>query len=218
MSVSLTLPDADELMEAKAADTTVFPRRAGQLHAHTIVFSKLAFPVAHLFAAGSPIATFLTMRGASAVQDDPCHGPHLLPPRTRVFNLYHSVDPLAYRMEPLLIKGELEPPVVVDPWPRKEPSILSASLALESISKAADSFFSHFTSRRSAKKKDGDSPGPATKAAATAVTAVTAVKDKMGQDADAAAAAAEHTDLEEFKKMVPDGETVEETKERGGGS
>jgi hypothetical protein len=108
------LPADEELGDVFAAKT---------LHAQPIVYSKLKFRVAHLFAAGSPIAIFLTLRGASSQPDAGCHGAEALLPRgTRVFNCYHSVDPLAYRMEPLLVGAEkLQLPVSVDAWPPPKP-------------------------------------------------------------------------------------------------
>ncbi len=82
MSLELSQPE-EPAESGPSASNVVFPHEPGKLHAHSIVFSRLAFPVAHLFAAGSPIAIFLMMRGASAQRTDPCHGPHLLPPKTR---------------------------------------------------------------------------------------------------------------------------------------
>lgn len=170
VSLSLTMAEVDEMVAAAEAEQPMSaglePRPGGldlllnQLHTLTIVFTKLAFPVPYLFAAGSPIATFLTMRGASAQPTDPCHGPHLLPPNTRVFNIFHSVDPLAYRLEPLIFSSERQPAVPVGPWPPKAPSLLSTTLALESVSKAADSLLSKLTS--SLRSSNSSKPDDAT--------------------------------------------------------
>lgn len=119
-SLTLELAEVDDLpADDELGD--VFATKV--LHAQPIVYSKLKFRVAHLFAAGSPIAIFLTLRGASSQPDAGCHGAEALLPRgTRIFNCYHSVDPLAYRMEPLLVGSEeLQLPVSVDAWPPPKP-------------------------------------------------------------------------------------------------
>ncbi|XP_074662444.1 phospholipase DDHD1-like isoform X1 [Tubulanus polymorphus] len=64
----------------------------------------LRFKLENFFCLGSPLAVFLALRGVrpkgNATQD------HILP-RTicnRLFNIYHPADPVAYRLEPLLLK------------------------------------------------------------------------------------------------------------------
>ncbi|CAI2336705.1 unnamed protein product [Caenorhabditis sp. 36 PRJEB53466] len=56
---------------------------------------QLDFKVKYLFAVGSPLGVFLTMRGGSSTD--------LLSAATnveRVFNIFHPYDPVAYRLEP----------------------------------------------------------------------------------------------------------------------
>uniref|UniRef100_A0A6Q2YD95 DDHD domain-containing protein n=1 Tax=Esox lucius TaxID=8010 RepID=A0A6Q2YD95_ESOLU len=64
----------------------------------------LKFKVENFFCMGSPLAVFLALRGIrpgnSGEQD------HILP-RTicqRLFNVFHPTDPVAYRLEPLILK------------------------------------------------------------------------------------------------------------------
>ncbi|XP_033106666.1 phospholipase DDHD1-like isoform X2 [Anneissia japonica] len=65
---------------------------------------KLIFKVENLFCVGSPLSVFLGMRGIRP------HGngsiDHILPHGAckRLFNIYHPSDPVAYRIEPLLLK------------------------------------------------------------------------------------------------------------------
>ena len=75
---------------------------------HGIVYPKLDFTPAFLFAIGSPIAAVLIMRG----QD---YSNYCVPPTTRFFNIFHLYDPMSYRMEPLLGDQFAEiPPVLLE--------------------------------------------------------------------------------------------------------
>ncbi|KAK0153591.1 Phospholipase DDHD1 [Merluccius polli] len=64
----------------------------------------LKFKVENFFCMGSPLAVFLALRGirpgASVHQD------HILPTAicSRLFNVFHPTDPVAYRLEPLILK------------------------------------------------------------------------------------------------------------------
>ncbi|KAM9704072.1 phospholipase DDHD1b isoform 2-T2 [Menidia menidia] len=64
----------------------------------------LKFKVENFFCMGSPLAVFLALRGIRPgnhnVQD------HILPTSIckRLFNLFHPTDPVAYRLEPLILK------------------------------------------------------------------------------------------------------------------
>ena len=146
-SLSLELAEVDELPGGDEDD--VFG--AKKLHNQPVVYSKLKFRVAHLFAAGSPMAIFLTLRGASSRPEVGCHGPEgLLPPGTRVFNCFHSVDPLAYRMEPLLVEPDrVQEPVSVEAWPPSKP-FMDRAFAL-------GRFFTGFASGK--KKEAADDSG-----------------------------------------------------------
>ncbi|KAM6991837.1 phospholipase DDHD1b [Tautogolabrus adspersus] len=64
----------------------------------------LKFKVENFFCMGSPLAVFLALRGIRpgnhSVQD------HILPTTIcrRLFNIFHPTDPVAYRLEPLILK------------------------------------------------------------------------------------------------------------------
>ncbi|XP_069064649.1 phospholipase DDHD1 isoform X2 [Pleurodeles waltl] len=64
----------------------------------------LKFKVENFFCMGSPLAVFLALRGIRPGN----HGnkEHILPKSicNRLFNIFHPTDPVAYRLEPLLLK------------------------------------------------------------------------------------------------------------------
>ncbi|KAK3913402.1 Phospholipase DDHD1 [Frankliniella fusca] len=66
--------------------------------------TKLLFELDNLFCMGSPLAVFLALRVRSP-QAESCHK-DLLPPTLcrRFYNIFHPSDPVAYRMEPLLVR------------------------------------------------------------------------------------------------------------------
>lgn len=63
--------------------------------------SRLNFHVDNLFLLGSPLAVFLALRFPRGQ-----HGYHLFPPLlcNRLYNIFHISDPVAYRLEPLVVK------------------------------------------------------------------------------------------------------------------
>uniref|UniRef100_A0A8C2DNE2 DDHD domain containing 1b n=1 Tax=Cyprinus carpio TaxID=7962 RepID=A0A8C2DNE2_CYPCA len=67
-------------------------------------FPALKFKVENFFCMGSPLAVFLALRGVrpgtNGTQD------HFLPKSIcqRLFNIFHPTDPVAYRLEPLILK------------------------------------------------------------------------------------------------------------------
>ncbi|XP_012994071.2 phospholipase DDHD1b [Esox lucius] len=67
--------------------------------------SALKFKVENFFCMGSPLAVFLALRGIrpgnNVTQD------HILPKSIcqRLFNIFHPTDPVAYRLEPLILKN-----------------------------------------------------------------------------------------------------------------
>uniref|UniRef100_A0A671Q5X5 Phospholipase DDHD1-like n=1 Tax=Sinocyclocheilus anshuiensis TaxID=1608454 RepID=A0A671Q5X5_9TELE len=80
----------DQLQGLKAAKPTPFP--------------TLTFKVENFFCMGSPLAVFLALRGIrpgnTGDQD------HIMPKSIcrRLFNIFHPTDPVAYRLEPLVLK------------------------------------------------------------------------------------------------------------------
>ncbi|XP_034999579.1 phospholipase DDHD1b isoform X1 [Hippoglossus stenolepis] len=69
-----------------------------------VAVPALKFKVENFFCMGSPLAVFLALRGIRpgnhTVQD------HILPTSIckRLFNIFHPTDPVAYRLEPLILK------------------------------------------------------------------------------------------------------------------
>ncbi|CAK4652308.1 unnamed protein product [Aphanomyces euteiches] len=67
---------------------------------------KLDFQVEHYFAFGSPIGAFLPLYGTVKGDD------LVLPTTKNLYNIYHPIDPIAYRLEPLLHPTcDVEPPL-----------------------------------------------------------------------------------------------------------
>ncbi|XP_074517721.1 phospholipase DDHD1 isoform X3 [Sebastes fasciatus] len=64
----------------------------------------LKFKVENFFCMGSPLAVFLALRGIRPGTS--CHQDHILPTVlcSRLFNVFHPTDPVAYRLEPLILK------------------------------------------------------------------------------------------------------------------
>ncbi|KAI8789570.1 phospholipase DDHD2-like isoform X3 [Biomphalaria glabrata] len=67
---------------------------AGQLK---VSYPQLDFTPSALFALGSPIGVYLTLRGVQDLGEF-----FQLPTCSRVYNIFHPFDPMAYRMEPLI--------------------------------------------------------------------------------------------------------------------
>lgn len=70
------------------------------------------FPIYKLFLMGSPLGLFLAMRntkGAALVPNVALCG--------RMYNVYYSTDPAAYRIEPLVNPKHVDlEPVLIDKW------------------------------------------------------------------------------------------------------
>ncbi|TUW84580.1 Phospholipase DDHD1 [Bagarius yarrelli] len=67
-------------------------------------FPALKFKVENFFCMGSPLAVFLALRG---VRPGSCRSQDHILSRSicsRLFNIFHPTDPVAYRLEPLILK------------------------------------------------------------------------------------------------------------------
>ncbi|XP_069116224.1 phospholipase DDHD1-like isoform X1 [Argopecten irradians] len=93
----------DELKEAK--------RRVNELesllmtvHEKQKTETTLNFQLENLFCLGSPLAVFLALRGVRPKGKGTLD--HILPSSAckRLYNIYHPYDPVAYRLEPLILK------------------------------------------------------------------------------------------------------------------
>lgn len=67
-------------------------------------FPTLKFKVENFFCMGCPLAVFLALRGIRPGNSG--HQDHIMPKSIcrRLFNIFHPTDPVAYRLEPLVLK------------------------------------------------------------------------------------------------------------------
>ncbi|GCB73427.1 hypothetical protein scyTo_0002539 [Scyliorhinus torazame] len=82
-----------------------FEAGAGQV---SVAYQTLDFEPDNFFALGSPIGMFLTVRGLEKIDEN-----YRLPTCKRFFNVYHPLDPVAYRMEPMILPDLCIKPVLV---------------------------------------------------------------------------------------------------------
>eukprot|EP00062_Callorhinchus_milii_P027482 gi/632990831/ref/XP_007884351.1/ PREDICTED: phospholipase DDHD2-like [Callorhinchus milii] len=74
----------------------------------SVNYPQLSFQPATFFAFGSPIGMFLTVRGLKRIDSN-----YTFPTCKRFFNIYHPFDPVAYRIEPMIVPEiELEPMLI----------------------------------------------------------------------------------------------------------
>ncbi|XP_045432091.1 SEC23-interacting protein isoform X4 [Pipistrellus kuhlii] len=64
----------------------------------SVVYSSLDFEPEIFFALGSPVGMFLTIRGVDRIDEN-----FRLPTCKGFFNIYHPLDPVAYRLEPMIV-------------------------------------------------------------------------------------------------------------------
>ncbi|XP_020136314.1 SEC23-interacting protein isoform X2 [Microcebus murinus] len=64
----------------------------------SVVYNSLDFEPEIFFALGSPVGMFLTIRGVDRIDEN-----YRLPTCKGFFNIYHPLDPVAYRLEPMIV-------------------------------------------------------------------------------------------------------------------
>lgn len=74
----------------------------------SVVYHTLDFEPMSFFALGSPIGMFLTVRGLERIEET-----YHLPTCKGFFNIYHPLDPVAYRIEPLIVPDLDLKPVLI---------------------------------------------------------------------------------------------------------
>ncbi|XP_059586058.1 SEC23-interacting protein isoform X2 [Alligator mississippiensis] len=74
----------------------------------SVVHNTLDFEPEIFFALGSPIGVFLTVRGVEKIDEN-----YRLPTCKGFFNIYHPLDPVAYRLEPMIIPHLDVKPVLI---------------------------------------------------------------------------------------------------------
>ncbi|KAG7229944.1 hypothetical protein INR49_009664 [Caranx melampygus] len=86
-------------------DYNYFEVGTGQV---SVVYHSLDFEPVNFFALGSPIGMFLTVRGLEKIEET-----YQLPTCKGFFNIYHPLDPVAYRIEPMIISDLDLKPVLI---------------------------------------------------------------------------------------------------------
>ncbi|XP_064790624.1 SEC23-interacting protein-like isoform X2 [Oncorhynchus masou masou] len=86
-------------------DYNYFDVGTGQV---SVVYHTLDFEPVNFFALGSPIGMFLTVRGLKKIEEN-----YQLPTCKRFFNIYHPLDPVAYRIEPMILPDLDLKPVLI---------------------------------------------------------------------------------------------------------
>ncbi|XP_076025417.1 SEC23-interacting protein isoform X2 [Genypterus blacodes] len=86
-------------------DYNYFEVGTGQV---SVVYHALDFEPVNFFALGSPIGMFLTVRGLEKIEET-----YQLPTCKGFFNIYHPLDPVAYRMEPMILTDVDLKPVLI---------------------------------------------------------------------------------------------------------
>ncbi|XP_066549114.1 SEC23-interacting protein [Amia ocellicauda] len=74
----------------------------------SVVYHSLDFEPVNFFALGSPIGMFLTVRGLEKIEEN-----YHLPTCRGFFNIYHPLDPVAYRIEPMIVPDLDVKPVLI---------------------------------------------------------------------------------------------------------
>ncbi|XP_028851871.1 phospholipase DDHD2-like isoform X2 [Denticeps clupeoides] len=88
-----------------AVDYEYFDVGIGQV---SINYPQLSFHPHCFFAFGSPIGMFLTVRGLKRIDPE-----YSFPTCKGFFNIYHPFDPVAYRIEPMMVSNlDLEPMLI----------------------------------------------------------------------------------------------------------
>uniref|UniRef100_UPI0037E8BB39 phospholipase DDHD2 isoform X1 n=1 Tax=Semicossyphus pulcher TaxID=241346 RepID=UPI0037E8BB39 len=88
-----------------AVDYEYFDMGIGQV---SIDYPQLAFHPQTFFAFGSPIGMFLTVRGLKHIDPN-----YTFPTCKSFYNIYHPYDPVAYRIEPMIVtEVDLEPMLI----------------------------------------------------------------------------------------------------------
>lgn len=86
-------------------DYNYFEVGTGQV---SVVYHTLDFEPENFFALGSPIGMFLTVRGLEKIEET-----YQLPTCKGFFNIYHPLDPVAYRIEPMIMPDlDLQPVLI----------------------------------------------------------------------------------------------------------
>ncbi|CAI5726849.1 unnamed protein product [Peronospora effusa] len=84
----------------------ILTHKSGEIASNGVRFPGLEFEVDNFFGVGSPVGVMILARGDLNINDGEFTPGIKIPNCRRYFNLYHPIDPVAYRIEPL-IKQEM---------------------------------------------------------------------------------------------------------------
>ncbi|XP_011483079.1 SEC23-interacting protein isoform X1 [Oryzias latipes] len=102
---AVTRPPAGNATSSVHVNYDYFEVGTGQV---SVVYHTLDFEPGNFFALGSPIGMFLTVRGLEKIDES-----YQLPTCRGFFNIYHPLDPVAYRIEPMIVPDlELKPVLI----------------------------------------------------------------------------------------------------------
>uniref|UniRef100_A0A8C5BEG4 SEC23 interacting protein n=1 Tax=Gadus morhua TaxID=8049 RepID=A0A8C5BEG4_GADMO len=103
-TVAMTLP-VGKTSSSVHVDYNYFEVGTGQV---SVIYHALDFEPVNFFALGSPIGMFLTVRGLERIEES-----YQLPTCEGFFNIYHPLDPVAYRIEPMILPDLDLKPVLI---------------------------------------------------------------------------------------------------------
>ncbi|CAL8284360.1 unnamed protein product, partial [Arctogadus glacialis] len=103
-TVATTLP-VGKTSSSVHVDYNYFEVGTGQV---SVIYHALDFEPVNFFALGSPIGMFLTVRGLERIEES-----YQLPTCEGFFNIYHPLDPVAYRIEPMILPDLDLKPVLI---------------------------------------------------------------------------------------------------------
>lgn len=98
-------PPVGSAVSSVHVDYNYFEVGTGQV---SVIYHSLDFEPVNFFALGSPIGMFLTVRGLEKIDET-----YQLPTCKGFFNIYHPLDPVAYRIEPMILPDLDLKPVLI---------------------------------------------------------------------------------------------------------
>ncbi|XP_007566985.1 SEC23-interacting protein [Poecilia formosa] len=100
-----TKPPVGSTVSSVHVNYNYFEVGTGQV---SVIYHSLDFEPVNFFALGSPIGMFLTVRGLEKIDEA-----YQLPTCKGFFNIYHPLDPVAYRIEPMIVPDLDLKPVLI---------------------------------------------------------------------------------------------------------
>ncbi|CAI5724974.1 unnamed protein product [Hyaloperonospora brassicae] len=82
----------------------ILTHKPGEVASNGVCFPGLEFEVDNFFGVGSPVGVMILARGDLNIDEGKFTPGIKLPHCRRYFNVYHPIDPVAYRIEPLIMQ------------------------------------------------------------------------------------------------------------------